>query len=144
MLDFLFECLIMGDSIATGLSTVKPSCKSIVKSGITSDKWLSQYQYNPFYRDTLYKVVVISLGTNDFYNGKTEENLYNIRRNVRANMVIWVLPNHILKPNQRDICIKIANEFEDKTIDINMYVGNDGIHPNGLNKYKEIADKLFR
>jgi len=143
MLDFLFECLVMGDSIASGISIVKPECKAVVKNGITSEKWFENYKFNPLYREHLFKVAVISLGTNDYAFHKIEENLLQIRNGVRAKMVIWVLPNHILKPEQREIVLKIANHYGDKTIDIHMYTGYDGIHPDGMNKYKEIAERIF-
>jgi hypothetical protein len=143
MLDFLFECLVIGDSIATGVSLVKPECKAVVKSGITTEKWIENYKFNPLYRETLYKVAVISLGTNDYAYHNIEENLLRVRNGVRARMVIWILPNYILKPEQREIIIKLATQYGDKTMDIHSYVGPDGIHPNGLDKYKEIADRIF-
>ena len=136
----MLDCLVMGDSIAVGIGQSRPDCFTVAKVGITSDKWFKQY--NPKL-DGNFKVVVISLGTND-YHGTTAEYLYKIRKNVKANLVVWVLPSEVLKPTQRVIIREIANEFHDKTIDIREHVGRDGIHPPSLIEYRKIGDKIRR
>lgn len=141
MIGFLFACFIMGDSIATGLSAVTLECKHAVKSGITSEQWYDKFKYNPYYRDTLYKTVVISLGTNDYKNN-TEEKLHEIRRWVRGERIFWVLPSPTKKPLQRSIVEKVARHYNDSTVDISKMTGKDGIHPPSLSVYKEISDKI--
>jgi len=138
----MLECLILGDSIAEGLSQAKKECVSITRSGITSEKWYRGFGSNPYFRDDKYKVAVISLGTNDLVADSTSENLYIIRRSIDANMVIWILPSLILKPKQRQIVIEISNEFRDKVLDIREHISYDGIHPKNLTEYRKIIEKV--
>ena len=135
----MLECLILGDSIAVGIGMNRPDCVTVAKVGITSQNWLRSYQNHPTYQRA-YKVVVISLGTNDFRN-TTAESLYDIRNKVKADMIVWVLPNQSLKPIQRAIVREIANEFHDKTIELTK-LSPDGIHPTPLG-YKETAKKIL-
>lgn len=139
----MFECLIVGDSIAVGLSEVKKECVSVARTGITSDKWYKGFGSNPFFHQDKYKVAVISLGINDGVSAATSDTLYNVRKRINANLVVWILPNAILKPRQRQIMIELANEFKDKTLDIREHIGYDGIHPFSKTEYQKIADKIF-
>ena len=126
----MLECLILGDSLAVGVGQYRPDCVTIAKVGITSQNWLSSYQNHPTFNRP-YKVVVISLGSNDFRN-TTAESLYDIRKKTKADMVVWILPSMTLKPIQRAIIKEIANEFHDKMLDTARYnMSPDGIHPTG-------------
>jgi hypothetical protein len=124
----MLECLILGDSIAVGIGTYRPDCAVIAKVGITSQNWLRSYQTHPTFNKP-YKVVAISLGSNDHRN-TTAESLYDIRSKIKADMVVWVMPSRTLKPVQRVIIKEIANEFRDKILEINK-MSYDGIHPTG-------------
>ena len=139
----MFECFILGDSIAVGLSQARPDCKAAVKSGVNSKSWYDQFQYNPFFRDHIFKVAIISLSTNDFYNTDTEYNLRLVRASIRASMVIWILPNAILKPEQRDIVRIISSEYQDRVRDIRSETGPDTIHPASIENYKRIMSSLL-
>jgi hypothetical protein len=136
----MFECLIIGDSIAVGLGHARPECVTIARLGITSERWVRGFGSNPFYKDDTYKVAIISLGTNDYRN-MTSEMLYLIRKEVKASKVIWLLPSYSLKPIQRTIITELANEFKDKVLDITDHIGRDGIHPSSMEEYKKIANK---
>lgn len=136
----MLECLILGDSIAVGIGQARPECVTLARSGITSEAWYKGYAYNPYFRDP-YKVVVISLGTNDM-RGMTSEMLFNIRQKITAPLVIWILPSLTLKPVQVTIVKELANEFHDRVLTIHDNVGPDGIHPPNLNEYKKISDKI--
>lgn len=135
----MLECLVLGDSIAVGIGQARSECVTLARSGITSEAWYKGYAYNPYFRDP-YKVVVISLGTNDM-RGMTSEMLFNIRQKITAPMVIWILPSSVLKPVQAVIVREIANEFKDRVLSIHDHVGPDGIHPPNLNEYRKIAEK---
>ena len=128
----------MGDSIAVGIGMNRPDCVTIAKVGITSDQW---YKSHLSKLDRSFKVVVISLGTNDGKTIVTAERLYDTRKKVKADMVVWILPSATLKPTQRAIVKEIANEFHDKTMDITTFIGPDGIHPTGKG-YQSIASQL--
>ena len=124
----MLECLILGDSIAVGIGTYRPDCITIAKVGITSPNWLVSYQNHPSFNRP-FKVVAISLGSNDYRN-TTAESLYDIRSKVKADMVVWIMPSVSLKPVQRAIIREIANEFHDKILEIPK-LSPDGIHPTG-------------
>jgi lysophospholipase L1-like esterase len=136
----MIECLILGDSIAVGIGQNRPDCTTIAKVGITSDKWYKNYSHKI---TDAYKVVVISLGTNDWKTILTAEYLYDIRSKVKADMVVWILPSLTLKPTQRALVKEIANEFHDKTMDISQFTGPDGIHPTGRG-YNQIAKSIVK
>jgi len=136
----MLECLILGDSIAVGIGQARPECVTLARSGITSEAWYKGYAYNPYFRDP-YKVVVISLGTNDM-RGMTSEMLFNVRQKITAPLVVWILPNRTLKPVQVTIIRELANEFHDKVLSIHDHIGPDGIHPPNLIEYKKIGEKL--
>jgi hypothetical protein len=67
----------------------------------------------------------------------TDKSLREVRKKMKAKMVIWILPSYTLKPYQRKIINSIASEYGDKMIDITLYVGYDGYHPSD---YKPVAD----
>jgi hypothetical protein len=138
----MFECLILGDSIAVGIGQAITECRTIARSGISSSKWLEQFRYNPFYRDTIFRVAVISLSTNDLTYENTEDNLYQLRKGLRADAVVWILPNRILKPTQKAIIEQLASVFSDKILDISENVGPDTIHPPNLTEYRKIGNKI--
>lgn len=133
----MFECLILGDSIAVGIGQNRPTCHVQAKVGITTKNWLRTYGHN----SNFYKVVVISLSTNDYNFDNIEEYLYDVRIKNKANMVVWILPNPVRKPVQHALVKKIAVEFGDRTLDITQYLGPDGIHPT-VSGYKTIAQKF--
>lgn len=136
----MIECLVLGDSIAVGVGQHKPECAIVAKVGINSKKWLETYGNHPTVTKP-YKVVVISLGSND-YRSYLSEGLYDVRVKIKADMVVWILPSMTLKPVQRVIIKEIANEFRDKTIDTAVHqMSPDGIHPTGRG-YIEISKAI--
>lgn len=135
----MLECLILGDSIAVGIGQARTECVTLARSGITSEGWYKGYAYNPYFRDP-YRVVVISLGTNDM-RGMTAEMLFSIRQKVNAQMVIWVLPSSTLKPVQFSVVKELANEFKDQIVSIHDLVGPDGIHPPTATAYQKLSDR---
>lgn len=135
----MLECLILGDSIAVGVGQARPECATLARPGITSEAWYKRYESHPYLLNS-YKVVVISLGTNDM-RGMTSEMLFDIRQKITASMVIWILPNVVLRPVQVAVIRELANEFRDQILNIHKHIGPDGIHPPNLNEYKKIAEK---
>jgi lysophospholipase L1-like esterase len=132
--------MILGDSIAIGIAQHKSECVVIARVGITSENWYKTFNTNPITQKK-YKVVVISLGNNDYKN-TTAESLYNIRKHINADIVFWIAPSLTLKPIQRLLINELANEFKDKVIESHPYIGYDGIHPN-QNGYKDINKKII-
>jgi len=128
----MFECLIIGDSIAVGTKMFMPECPSHAKGGITSWHWESSYSFTDL---TTAKTVLISLGSNDGKTPKTVDALMVIRSRVEAKKVIWVLPIAA----GRDNVILVAKKFGDQMIEI-KYPQSDNIHPSWRG-YKAIAEE---
>ena len=130
----MFDCLIMGDSIAVGTHMVKPQCTAYAKVGINSKQWLDKNVTKSPY---VAKTVIISLGSNDHQYIKTESELESIRILTKADRVYWILP--AIKPNIQEIVRKVANKHGDIIVPITK-VSPDGIHPT-LAGYNELAEK---
>ena len=132
----MLDCLIVGDSIAVGISQVRTECVSYSKSGINSKNWLDKnIQNTPLQA----KTVIISLGSNDHKYIKTESELQTIRQLTKADRVYWILP--AIKPDIREIVKKVAAQNGDVVLERPIkHMSADGIHPTGKG-YKELADK---
>lgn len=129
----MFECLILGDSIAQGISTVRKECVAYVKSGINSRNWNNRYIVNDLSGDT----VIISLGTNDPETMNTFKELLLLRQAIYGKKVFWVMPP--IKPAVQDIVRIIANSYSDTILTI-PELSKDGVHPTS-NGYKKLAEK---
>jgi lysophospholipase L1-like esterase len=128
----MLDCLILGDSIAQGISTVRKECVAIVKSGINSYNWNSRYIVNNLSADN----VIISLGTNDPYTVNTFKELLLLRQQIYAKKVMWVMPP--IKPAVQDIVRIIANSYSDTILTI-PELSKDKVHPTS-NGYKQLAE----
>jgi lysophospholipase L1-like esterase len=121
----MIECLIVGDSIAVGVSQVRTECQSIAKSGINSANWnqLHLHKLKPA------RTLIISLGANDL-GVDTEANVRKLRANAKADRVFWILPSARLKPKQVEAVTKVATEFADIIIlRPESNISADGVHP---------------
>jgi lysophospholipase L1-like esterase len=121
----MIECLIIGDSIAVGVSQVRPECQSIAKSGINSQDWnrLHLQKLKPA------KTLIISLGANDF-KINTEANLRRLREAADAERVFWLLPSQRLKPDQVWAVKFVAGDYGDTVIPRpERDISADGVHP---------------
>jgi lysophospholipase L1-like esterase len=133
----MLECLIVGDSIAVGVSQVRPECASIAKSGINSRDWNARNMQ----RLKPARTLIISLGANDLKGHNTEGNVRSLRTNAQADRVFWLLPNETLKPAAVAAVRQVALEFGDTVIDrpkTNMSA--DGVHPT-YRGYKILGDQ---
>ncbi len=140
----MLECLILGDAVAFGLADVMPHCAALVQPSVTSSRWLEKYGQHPTFSEKRYRVVIISISTNDLYNSNSEENIYDIRKRTQADMVIWLLPNAILRPNQHERVKSIAKEFGDKIINMHSHYGADATHPGSRAGYDRLAQKISK
>jgi lysophospholipase L1-like esterase len=133
----MLECLIIGDSIAVGVSQIRKECTAIVKSGINSKNWNQQHL------DKLMptKTLIISLGANDTSTIDTEVNIRKLRIKAKAEQVFWLLPSSKLKPYQVKAVEQVANEFGDTVIPRpETDISGDGVHPT-YTGYKKLAEK---
>jgi lysophospholipase L1-like esterase len=135
----MLECLIIGDSIAVGVSQVRPECISIAKSGINSKAWNVEHLdkmlgVNP-------RTLIISLGANDYKGIKTKENIRLLRLVAYAQRVVWLLPSEKLKPEQVQAVKEVALEFGDMVIPRpEKDISSDGVHPT-YKGYKVLAEQ---
>ena len=129
----MLECLILGDSIAHGISNIRKECVAYVKSGINSRNWNNRYIVEELAANT----VIISLGTNDPETMNTFNELLALRQVVSGKKVIWIMPP--IKPSVQDIVRIIATNFKDTILEI-PELSKDKIHPT-YNGYKQLAEK---
>lgn len=132
----MLECLIVGDSIAVGVSQVRPECHSIAKSGINSKDWNTKHLHKLKPARTL----IISLGANDL-GINTEGQIRSLRTNAQADRVFWLLPSQRLKPRQVEAVRQVAEEFGDTVIPRpESNISHDGVHPT-YRGYKILGDQ---
>lgn len=132
----MLECLIVGDSIAVGVSQVRPECQAIAKSGINSSDWNKKHlnKLRPA------KTLIISLGANDL-GINTEGHIRSLRTNAQADRVFWLLPSQRLKPRQVEAVRQVAEEFGDTVIPRpETNISSDGVHPT-YKGYKILGDQ---
>ena len=137
----MLECLILGDSIAVGISTQRPECATIAKGGINSWSWVNKNITKNLYA----KTVIISLGSNDHKYVKTKRELETIRENVKADRVFWILPQGNLKASEvpieriQEYVNTVAKHYGDTVLPI-QHVSSDNIHPTSRG-YKTLANQ---
>lgn len=118
----MLDCLIIGDSIAVGTHHFRPDCVAYAKGGWNSQQWNKTY----LHKDLSANTVIISLGTNDHSGVHTFKELMDLRVNVSASKVFWIMPP--IKPNVQDIVRIIATNYKDTIIEI-PELSKDKIHP---------------
>ena len=118
----MLECLILGDSIAKGISQVRTECVAYVQSGINS------HDYNDTYgkRVKPAKTTIISLGSNDYTNLNTEVELVALRSRIGDSRVFWILPP--VKPQKQNLVREVARSYGDTIINI-PELSPDKVHP---------------
>lgn len=122
----MIECLIIGDSIAVGVSQVRPECQTISKSGINSADW----NRRNLQRLEPARTLIISLGANDYRGIDTLHNIRRLRSQAQARKVYWILPSERLKPAQVKAVQQIAVEYGDTVIARpESNISADGVHP---------------
>lgn len=134
----MFECLILGDSIAVGMLGFKPDCAAVIRTGINSK------DFNKFCVMQLnFTTVIISLGTNDGSDVYTEMELKELRKKINANRVFWILsagrsPGHaiLIQAATR----RVAAMNNDYVLEIPAFEP-DHIHPNATG-FRLMVDKI--
>jgi heptaprenylglyceryl phosphate synthase len=132
----MLECLILGDSIAKGISQFRKECAAYVEVGANSRGWnnrfISKVAPNPA------KTVIISLGSNDYEQLNTEVELLALRSRVNSDNVYWIVP--AINPAKQEIVKNIASQFGDAYV-ILTKLSPDKIHPTSQG-YKALGDML--
>ena len=128
----MLECLILGDSIAVGTHQARPACAVYANNGINSRDFVNRYIGKDLVADT----VVISLGSNDHKGIKTKNELLDLRSQVVAKKVYWIMP--AIKPDIQEVVEEVAHKYGDWIIRI-PYLSKDGVHPTRQG-YKKIGE----
>jgi len=140
----MFECLILGDSIAVGTQQFKQECISLSKGGYNSFQWNKEFINRPIVDMQDYKSIIISLGSNDHIGVNTRKELEKIRASIKAETVYWIMPfgnlNQNLLGKIQDTILSIARSNDDKIIYIKG-IQKDGIHPSTAG-YKQIVSEI--
>lgn len=135
----MLDCLILGDSIAKGISDIRTECVAYVQSGINSRDWNDKFikEVRPA------KTTIISLGSNDFKNLNTEIELLALRSFVNSDHIFWIVP--AIKPEKQEIVKKIARYHGD-TFVIIPQLSKDKVHPTyqGYKNLGQITKPLGR
>ena len=135
----MIECLIVGDSIAVGVSMARPECVSYAKGGWNSWQWNKDYLDKAVSKPA--KTLIISLGANDHKGVKTEAELRKMRAAVKADRVFWISPGAERKPVPQAAIEKIAQEYGDIILPRpEKHMSADGIHPTGTG-YKLLGNQ---
>jgi len=139
----MLECLIIGDSIAVGISHFRKECLTYARTGWTSSQWNKQY-LQTVNKQLPAKSIIISLGTNDYKGINTIAELNKIRENVKPGArVFWVLPPKA-KLAQREMVREVAEIWGDTWLSVpETELAGDKIHPTNVG-YRNIAEEPGR
>jgi len=135
----MLDCMIIGDSIAVGVSMARKECVSYSKGGWNSWQWNKDYLSLSTRKS--YETIIISLGANDHKGVKTEQELRKMREAIKGKRVFWIDPGKDRKPIPHEAMTKIAKEYGD--VVLLRPAGNmsaDGVHPTGKG-YKILAEQ---
>jgi lysophospholipase L1-like esterase len=125
----MIDCVIIGDSIAVGVSQARPECHAKAHIGWDSKRW--NLAYLPQVASKSIKTLIISLGANDTNRVPTESELRKLRAAVKADKVFWIGLALHRKPTQNAIVEQIAKEFGDEVIKRpTTNISPDNVHPN--------------
>jgi lysophospholipase L1-like esterase len=134
----MIDCMIVGDSIAVGVSMARKECVSYSRGGWNSWQWNKDY----LSRATKpHETIIISLGANDHKGVKTEFELRKMREAIKGKRVFWIDPGKDRKPIPHDAITRIASEYGDTVLPRpkdNMSA--DGVHPTSKG-YKILAEQ---
>ncbi len=118
----MMECVILGDSIAQGVSRNWPQCVHRTRVGITSEQ---------FVRNMMQPVnnahVLISLGSNDGHAQTTLQALTQLRSQITHSQVTWLLSSNNAQAAQAAQTVARLNG--DRMISVSAWVGPDRVHP---------------
>jgi len=134
----MLDCMIIGDSIAVGVSQVRTECVSHSIGGYNTWQWNKKFGKTDLTASTM----IISLGTNDHQGVHTFKELSIMRSRVTADRVFWILPpcnDKFCKPNVNEIIEIIARSRGDTIIKTDR-LQKDAIHPSWAG-YKELANQ---
>lgn len=128
----MIDCAILGDSIAVGISYLRPECYRMAVVGISSTTYIRRFS-----QSVNSNKVLISLGSNDGNAIATRTALETLRERVHG-QVTWLLSAN----NQmaHDIARAVAAKFGDMVLEVKPVVSRDGVHPTPAG-YRELSNQ---
>jgi hypothetical protein len=137
----MIECIILGDSIARGVSQHHSVCKNYSVVGINTSTWNKTYGHVDLEAAT----VIVSLGTNDKGLSITEQllQLLSTRDKIKSPNIVWINPpcNDKFCNKEANYVIQTISTLYGDTIIETVKLGRDGIHPTSTG-YKEMAEQI--
>ena len=136
----MFDCMIIGDSIAVGVSHFRRECVVHAKSGWNSERWNKDYLAAASAHPV--QTVIISLGANDYKGTNTEHHLRVMRAAIKGKRVFWIGIGPDRKPAVQAAIEKVASENGDTVLKRpdRQLISADGVHPT-YNGYKKLAEQ---
>jgi hypothetical protein len=131
--------MIIGDSIAVGVSYQRTECIAYAKGGWNSWQWNKDYL--ALASANQFETIIVSLGANDHKGVKTEIELRKMRESIKGKRVFWIDPGKDRKPIPHEAMTQIAKEYGDTILlrPLN-HMSADGVHPTGRG-YKQLAEQ---
>ena len=134
----MFECLILGDSIAVGTAReinahVAFRCEVVAIERATASQILSWRKPNRFYG-----AAVLAVGSNDEPGTALLNKLSDLRRSISSRRVIWLLPYSRARAY---LVNSVAISFGDESVDLSRFSTRDQIH---TSRYRDVADTLLK
>jgi hypothetical protein len=135
----MFECLLLGDDLALGISKYKPECAVVASPGINSEQWVN----NNLSSVQASKITIISLTSYDDLGVLSRRNLYEIRERIKVGKVFWIMPLSTSSTlNLKAMLEVVASEYKDSIISVAPKErSKDNKHPTEEG-YQNIARKI--
>ncbi len=136
----MIDCMIVGDSIAVGVSMVRKECIAYAKSGWNSSRWNNDYLQQAVNQPA--QTIIISLGANDHKGIPTEKELRKMRAVIQGKRVFWIGVGKDRKPIAQAAIEKVAAEYGDIVLarPDRQLMSSDGVHPT-MSGYKKLAEQ---
>lgn len=134
----MFECLILGDSIAVGAAReinarYARHCDVVALERATVSQILSWRKPGKSYGTSIF-----AIGSNDEPNAALTSKLIGLRRSISSRRVIWLLPYS--RPRAY-LVNSVAISFGDESIDLARFPTRDRVHPT---RYASVAGVLIK
>ena len=116
----MIDCATIGDSIAVGIQQIN-RCELHAKGGRSTRQQAIMAEH------ITTGTAIISLGSNDPDNAFLLRDLRTVRSNVKANIVVWIVPYNA---RAGALVRQTAFEFGDRIIELVEFASRDRVHPN--------------
>lgn len=133
----MFECLIIGDSIAVGTAAavnprIRTACEVQARESITVEKVIAWPRPGK-----IYHAIIVAIGSNNTAGPALDRALERLRSQLRGGRVIWVLP---YGRSQAYAVRSVAVRHGDEALDLARFRTSDHVHPSD---YRDVAGALL-